>query len=43
MKTLTELTARLLEASESMTGYLHDHTAELAKGEGPHVFSATEA
>lgn len=43
MKTLTELTARLLDASESMTRYLHDHTEELARGEEPHVFTATNA
>lgn len=43
MKTITELTARLLDASESMTRYLHDHTEELARGEEPHVFTATNA
>lgn len=35
--------AALLEAAESMIGFLRDHTDEIARGEDPHVFTATDA
>lgn len=36
------MVARLLDASEAMTTYLQQHTEELARGEEPHIFTATE-
>ena len=43
MTTLFDLAARLLDASDTMTTYLGQHQAELARGEPPHVFTATDA
>ena len=43
MTTLFDLSARLLDASDTMTTYLGQHQAELARGEQPHVFTATDA
>lgn len=37
-----QMVTRLLEASEAMTTYLQQHTEELARGEEPHVFTATD-
>lgn len=42
MKTILTHAARLLEAAESMTDFLRNHTDELARGEAPHVFTATD-
>lgn len=41
MPNLNQIT-RLLEAAEAMTSLLHDHTAELASGQGPLVFTAAD-
>lgn len=41
MTALITYSTRLLEASEAMTDYLQGHTEELARGEQPHVFTAT--
>lgn len=43
MITLFDLAASLLDASDTMTTYLGQHQAELARGEQPHVFTATDA
>lgn len=43
MTTLFDLSTRLLDAAETMTTYLNAHTDELARGEQPHVFTATDA
>lgn len=40
---LVDLALRLLESSEAMTTYLNAHQAELAAGEEPHIFTATQA
>lgn len=40
---LVTLALRLLESSEAMTTYLNAHQAELAAGEEPHIFTATQA
>lgn len=41
MPTLNQIT-RLLEAAEAMTSLLHNHTAELAAGQEPLVFTAAD-
>lgn len=40
---LVTLALRLLESSEAMTTYLNAHQTELAAGEEPHIFTATNA
>lgn len=35
--------AAILEAAESMIGFLRDHTDELARGEAPHTLAAHDA